>query len=265
MAACSPWAGLGGHCICMGGVERGCVVLQVPAHMGPSEQTQAVPWGFPTPSKIQHGKCFAELPPQSHWDIPVPFHCSFLAMISCWLRVSLCASQAPEPRCPLCSWQVMKLRKLAQQVANCRQCLERSTVLINQAEHILKENDHARFLQTARNVAERWAGLRTLLLELAPVVGPCPEVTQVPSSHFSGDPQPSLLPPTARSGSHPSQDWAAWRVLTILWKDAPFPGVGKWWKCHSKGSSGASQSCKPQGWSPPTLREPVPRLGHPPG
>lgn len=54
--------------------------------------------------------------------------------------------------------QVMKLRKLAQQVANCRQCLERSTVLINQAEHILKENDHARFLQTARNVAERWAG-----------------------------------------------------------------------------------------------------------
>ncbi|KAF1456719.1 putative E3 ubiquitin-protein ligase MID2, partial [Spheniscus mendiculus] len=53
--------------------------------------------------------------------------------------------------------KVMKLRKLAQQVANCRQCLERSTVLINQAEHILKENDHARFLQTARNVAERWA------------------------------------------------------------------------------------------------------------
>ncbi|KAM9538547.1 putative E3 ubiquitin-protein ligase MID2 isoform 1-T2 [Guaruba guarouba] len=53
--------------------------------------------------------------------------------------------------------KVMKLRKLAQQVANCRQCLERSTVLINQAEHILKENDHARFLQTARNVAERVA------------------------------------------------------------------------------------------------------------
>ncbi|KAG8144498.1 hypothetical protein E2320_013002 [Naja naja] len=49
----------------------------------------------------------------------------------------------------------MKLRKLAQQVANCRQCLERSTVLINQAEHILKESDHARFLQTAKNVAER--------------------------------------------------------------------------------------------------------------
>nr|XP_006125574.1 probable E3 ubiquitin-protein ligase MID2 [Pelodiscus sinensis] len=53
--------------------------------------------------------------------------------------------------------KVMKLRKLAQQVANCRQCLEPSTVLINQAEHILKENDHARFLQTARNVAERVA------------------------------------------------------------------------------------------------------------
>ncbi|XP_026530486.1 probable E3 ubiquitin-protein ligase MID2 isoform X2 [Notechis scutatus] len=53
--------------------------------------------------------------------------------------------------------EVMKLRKLAQQVANCRQCLERSTVLINQAEHILKESDHARFLQTAKNVAERVA------------------------------------------------------------------------------------------------------------
>jgi len=49
----------------------------------------------------------------------------------------------------------MKLRKLAQQVANCRQCLERSTVLINQAEHILKENDQARFLQSAKNIAER--------------------------------------------------------------------------------------------------------------
>ncbi|XP_029463410.1 probable E3 ubiquitin-protein ligase MID2 isoform X2 [Rhinatrema bivittatum] len=53
--------------------------------------------------------------------------------------------------------KVMKLRKLAQQIANCRQCLERSTVLINQADHILKESDHARFLQTAKNVAERVA------------------------------------------------------------------------------------------------------------
>ena len=51
----------------------------------------------------------------------------------------------------------MKLRKLAQQIANCRQCLERSSALITQAEHSLKENDHTRFLQTARNVAERWA------------------------------------------------------------------------------------------------------------
>ncbi|PKU28106.1 hypothetical protein llap_21590 [Limosa lapponica baueri] len=59
----------------------------------------------------------------------------------------------------------MKLRKLAQQVANCRQCLERSTVLINQAEHILKENDHARFLQTARNVAERDTSHHTRLLQ----------------------------------------------------------------------------------------------------
>ncbi|XP_041930385.1 LOW QUALITY PROTEIN: probable E3 ubiquitin-protein ligase MID2 [Alosa sapidissima] len=53
--------------------------------------------------------------------------------------------------------KVMKLRKLAQQIANCRQCLERSSALITQAENSLKENDHARFLQTARNVAERVA------------------------------------------------------------------------------------------------------------
>lgn len=53
--------------------------------------------------------------------------------------------------------KVMKLRKLAQQIANCRQCLERSSVLITQAEQSLKENDHAHFLQTARNVAERVA------------------------------------------------------------------------------------------------------------
>uniref|UniRef100_A0A671T1F5 Probable E3 ubiquitin-protein ligase MID2 n=1 Tax=Sinocyclocheilus anshuiensis TaxID=1608454 RepID=A0A671T1F5_9TELE len=53
--------------------------------------------------------------------------------------------------------KVMKLRKLAQQIANCRQCLERSSALITQAEHSLKENDHTRFLQTARNVAERVA------------------------------------------------------------------------------------------------------------
>uniref|UniRef100_A0AAV2MJL1 COS domain-containing protein n=1 Tax=Knipowitschia caucasica TaxID=637954 RepID=A0AAV2MJL1_KNICA len=51
----------------------------------------------------------------------------------------------------------MKLRKLAQQMANCRQCLERSSALITQAEQSLKENDHARFLQTARNIAERVA------------------------------------------------------------------------------------------------------------
>ncbi|XP_032886478.1 probable E3 ubiquitin-protein ligase MID2 isoform X2 [Amblyraja radiata] len=53
--------------------------------------------------------------------------------------------------------KVMKLRKLAQQIANCRQCLERSGSLISQAEQSLKENDHARFLQTAKNVTERVA------------------------------------------------------------------------------------------------------------
>ncbi|KAM8954402.1 putative E3 ubiquitin-protein ligase MID2 isoform 1-T1 [Pelodytes ibericus] len=51
--------------------------------------------------------------------------------------------------------KVMKLRKLAQQIANCRQRLERSTVLINQADQILKESDPARFLQAAKTVVER--------------------------------------------------------------------------------------------------------------
>uniref|UniRef100_A0A8I5KPB2 E3 ubiquitin-protein ligase Midline-1 n=2 Tax=Catarrhini TaxID=9526 RepID=A0A8I5KPB2_HUMAN len=51
--------------------------------------------------------------------------------------------------------EVMRLRKLAQQIANCKQCIERSASLISQAEHSLKENDHARFLQTAKNITER--------------------------------------------------------------------------------------------------------------
>lgn len=96
-----------------------------------------------------------------------------------WMGFPLCFSGcvlAPERLCfPLLLPQVMKLRKLAQQVANCRQCLERSTVLINQAEHILKENDHARFLQTARNVAERWAGTPGSASRSRPLVAaPCP-------------------------------------------------------------------------------------------
>ncbi|KAJ4945584.1 hypothetical protein JOQ06_023265, partial [Pogonophryne albipinna] len=65
---------------------------------------------------------------------------------------------------------VMKLRKLAQQIANCRQCLERSSALITQAEQSLKENDHARFLQTARNVAERVAMATTSSQVLIPDV-----------------------------------------------------------------------------------------------
>lgn len=51
--------------------------------------------------------------------------------------------------------KVMRLRKLAQQIANCKQCIERSASLISQAEQSLKENDHARFLQTAKNITER--------------------------------------------------------------------------------------------------------------
>ncbi|XP_072116847.1 E3 ubiquitin-protein ligase Midline-1 isoform X3 [Mobula birostris] len=51
--------------------------------------------------------------------------------------------------------KVVRLRKLAQQIANCKQSIERSGSLITQAEQTLKENDHARFLQTAKNISER--------------------------------------------------------------------------------------------------------------
>ncbi|KAG5852315.1 hypothetical protein ANANG_G00061090 [Anguilla anguilla] len=49
----------------------------------------------------------------------------------------------------------VRLRKLAQQIGNCKQCIERSSALITQAEQTLKETDHARFLQTAKNISER--------------------------------------------------------------------------------------------------------------
>ncbi|KAK1167816.1 E3 ubiquitin-protein ligase Midline-1-like [Acipenser oxyrinchus oxyrinchus] len=51
--------------------------------------------------------------------------------------------------------KVVRLRKLAQQISNCKQCIDKSTSLITQAEQTLKENDHARFLQTAKNITER--------------------------------------------------------------------------------------------------------------
>ncbi|XP_052004447.1 E3 ubiquitin-protein ligase Midline-1-like [Xyrauchen texanus] len=51
--------------------------------------------------------------------------------------------------------KVVRLRKLAQQIANCKQFMERSSSLITQADHVLKENDHARFLQTAKSISER--------------------------------------------------------------------------------------------------------------
>ncbi|KAM4797062.1 E3 ubiquitin-protein ligase Midline-1 isoform 1-T1 [Rhinophrynus dorsalis] len=51
--------------------------------------------------------------------------------------------------------KVVRLRKLAQQIGNCKQCIERSTSLISQAEQSLKENDHARFLQSAKSITER--------------------------------------------------------------------------------------------------------------
>lgn len=52
--------------------------------------------------------------------------------------------------------QSVRMRKLAQQIASCKQCIERSSSLITQADQTLKETDHTRFLQTAKNTCERW-------------------------------------------------------------------------------------------------------------
>ncbi|XP_056226870.1 E3 ubiquitin-protein ligase Midline-1-like isoform X2 [Seriola aureovittata] len=51
--------------------------------------------------------------------------------------------------------KTQRLRKLAQQISNCKQCIERSSALITQADQTLKETDHARFLQTAKSINER--------------------------------------------------------------------------------------------------------------
>ncbi|KAK7169619.1 hypothetical protein R3I93_005565 [Phoxinus phoxinus] len=51
--------------------------------------------------------------------------------------------------------KVVRVRKLAQQIANCKQFVERSSSLIAQADQALKETDHARFLQTAKSISER--------------------------------------------------------------------------------------------------------------
>ena len=53
------------------------------------------------------------------------------------------------------SSQAIRLRKLAQQIATCKQIIERSSSLITQADHTLREGDHARFLQTAKSICER--------------------------------------------------------------------------------------------------------------
>ncbi|TNN67050.1 E3 ubiquitin-protein ligase Midline-1 [Liparis tanakae] len=49
----------------------------------------------------------------------------------------------------------IRLRKLAQQIASCKQCIERSSSLITQADHTLKETDQTRFLQTAKSTCDR--------------------------------------------------------------------------------------------------------------
>lgn len=55
----------------------------------------------------------------------------------------------------LVSSQAVRVRKLAQQIASCKQCIERSSTLILQADHTLKETDHTHFLQTAKSICER--------------------------------------------------------------------------------------------------------------
>ncbi|XP_034720590.1 E3 ubiquitin-protein ligase Midline-1-like isoform X2 [Etheostoma cragini] len=51
--------------------------------------------------------------------------------------------------------KAQRIRKLAQQISNCKQCIERSSALITQADQTLKETDPARFLQTAKCINER--------------------------------------------------------------------------------------------------------------
>uniref|UniRef100_A0A3P9MHD2 E3 ubiquitin-protein ligase Midline-1 n=1 Tax=Oryzias latipes TaxID=8090 RepID=A0A3P9MHD2_ORYLA len=51
--------------------------------------------------------------------------------------------------------KAMRQRKLAQQIGSCKQCIERSSSLICQADQTLKESDHASFLQTAKSICER--------------------------------------------------------------------------------------------------------------
>ncbi|XP_061548221.1 E3 ubiquitin-protein ligase Midline-1 [Phycodurus eques] len=51
--------------------------------------------------------------------------------------------------------KTVRLRKLAQQIGSCKQCVERATALIAQADHTLKETDPSRFLQSAKSICER--------------------------------------------------------------------------------------------------------------
>ncbi|XP_030210817.1 E3 ubiquitin-protein ligase Midline-1 [Gadus morhua] len=51
--------------------------------------------------------------------------------------------------------KTVRMRKLAQQISTCQQCIERSSSLITQADQTLKETDHARFLQSAKGITER--------------------------------------------------------------------------------------------------------------
>lgn len=236
---------------------------------GPFEQRRGFSPGLSHPqAKFSTESALLLSLPRASGDVSVPFHRSPLPLSSPWLRIRfpLCSSSSvlasENLRFPLLLPQVMKLRKLAQQVANCRQCLERSTVLINQAEHILKENDHARFLQTARNVAERWARRAGLGAPVGccwscpPVAAPCPGTPRPPRWRL---PAVSPVPVPRRTG-------VGWHVLTKLnvcyGSIVPWEG-GKVVEMPIRRELGGQSGMGTPGWSPPTSPGTCPQAGPP--
>lgn len=85
-----------------------------------------------------------------------PHYANQALIISRYPRLDLSERLSWNLPLPICHpFQSQRLRKLAQQIANCKQCIERSSALITQADQTLKETDHARFLQTAKSINER--------------------------------------------------------------------------------------------------------------
>uniref|UniRef100_A0A4W4GUJ9 E3 ubiquitin-protein ligase Midline-1 n=1 Tax=Electrophorus electricus TaxID=8005 RepID=A0A4W4GUJ9_ELEEL len=76
-------------------------------------------------------------------------------MEECDLLISIIQERRQIISAKIKEGKTVRMRKLAHQIANCKQCIERSSALITQADQTLKESDHARFLQTAKNISER--------------------------------------------------------------------------------------------------------------